>query len=314
MKMTVIESNKANKGNLLLIGDLLVDKTWPVRASKLSPEGPIPVAQLSTSEAIETPGGAGLAASFGVKNFNDINLYFYTATSSDRMRWLNRKGINADGTLIEPHKVIYKTRFIDESSRYHMLRVDNDDLAGTSRLNRDKFAYDFRKYIRSGLNGVVLLDYCKGIFSDDIYLRVLIDESRERNIPVYVDSRSKDLHKFAGVDFLKLNAKEYKIACQTFNCNSQFQLIQKLKIKTLLITKGEEGAELWGNQEFDGYTYRAPLDPHPGAPDVTGCGDAFDVSFCYYKMVERLSSREAFEKAIEMATTYAHMPIEERLC
>ena len=310
--MTVIEYTQAKKGNLLIIGDLLIDKTWFVEASKLSPEAPVPVVQLTSSGAIEDPGGAGLAASFGTKIFTDLNIDFYTATTKEKIIWLNKKGIKTKGTLIDSDKVIYKTRFIDKNSRYHLIRVDNDNIAKESRLNRDEFTYELRKYIRKGLNGIVLLDYKKGIFNDKLLLSYIIEESKRHNIPTYVDSRSNDLNKFNGIDYLKLNKNEFADACFNLNCLNEKQLIEKLNIKELLITKGEDGADL--HNLHDVFSYKATLDEFPGAPDVTGCGDAFDISFCYYKMVKRLSSHEAFKYAVDTATEYAHMPIEERLC
>lgn len=310
--MTVIESNQVKKGNLLLIGDLLIDKTWHVRATKLSPEGPVPVVQLSSECAIETPGGAGLAASFGVKNFPHIDLAFYTATTIEKHKWLDEKGIFTISTKIEPSKVIYKTRYIDEESRYHLLRVDNDEIAGKSMLDRKQFFTDLESLISLGLNGIALLDYRKGIFDDERLIKQLICIARENNIPVYVDSRAGCLKKFSSSNYLKLNHKEFTQACENIGCLNTKELIESLYLDSLIITKGEEGAEI--HIKDQAYSYRTPLDPYPGAPDVTGCGDAFDISFCYYRFIEGLEPVQAMQKAVEMATNYAHMPIEERLC
>lgn len=312
--MTVTESNQAKKGNLLLIGDLMIDQTWPVRATKLSPEAPVPVAQITRPLAIERPGGAGLAASFGTKNFHDMNLYFYTATADERMKWLHDKNIKANGTMIELSQVITKTRFIEETSKYHLLRIDNDDIAGKSGLDLNSFMCDFNDYIELGLDGIVLLDYQKGIFDNEGLLFHLIKVAEEQKIPVYVDSRAGNLTKFTGATYLKLNKKEFKEACINLGCRYPLELISVLELEALLITKGEEGAELWRKNDSQGYSYQASLGPHPGAPDVTGCGDAFDISFCYYRFIEGFCPQEAIGKAVDMATDYAHMPIEERLC
>lgn len=309
--MTVIESNQAKRGNLLLIGDLLIDQTWSVRATKLSPEGPVPVAQLSQENVIETPGGAGLAASFSANNFNDINLYFYTATSHHYAKWLTKKGIKTYYEVIDPSKVINKIRYIDEPSRYHLLRVDNDEIAGKSGLDLNLFKKNLN-LILNQLDAIILLDYRKGIFDDENLVDYIIITARENNIPVYIDSRAGNLKKFKGCTYLKLNDKEFSSACKNMDCKNAKELIKALELKSLLITKGENGAELYTKENT--YYYKAPLNPYPGAPDVTGCGDAFDISFCYYSFIDKLTPPKALAKAVEMATNYAHMPIEERLC
>jgi D-beta-D-heptose 7-phosphate kinase/D-beta-D-heptose 1-phosphate adenosyltransferase len=300
--------------NLLLIGDFLIDETWFVKASKLSPEGPVPVAYTTDIVPIKNPGGAGLAASFAKKNIEDANVIFFTATSNETAEWLKSFNIDIRYSLLEEKNVIKKIRYIDKTSKYHLLRIDTDLVAGEQKIDYRIFSLNFYKIREKGLSGIVLLDYRKGIFRNKRLVNKIITIAKENKIPVYVDSRDENIYKFKGANWIKLNLKEYNNALKVLNCDCPKEIIELMELDGLIITKGEEGAELYMKDTNLYYDYKAPINYCSGSPDVTGCGDVFDIMFAYNKFAKKETITDSLIKAVNKATLYAHQPIENRLC
>ena len=318
--MTVIESIQVKqesppKGRMLLIGDLIIDRTWHVDVHKISPEAPVPVASLNHKSPIETPGAGGLGATFATKYFPDMETIFLTATTRERAGWLHSKGIKN----VIPHfttENIIKTRYIDKESRYHLLRVDNDEVIDPPEMcneHGENFLKKIREITEKKIDVICMLDYRKGLFNDINITQQVIEIAKELNIPSFVDSRATNLDKFNGIDYLKLNKREFFDAQKTFNSSSYFDLLKKVGARNLLKTLAEEGAKLY-NIETQQITAYKDYTKYAGAVDVTGCGDAFDISFCYYCFIEGKTPQDALRLAVNKATYYAHQSIEERLC
>ena len=157
------------------------------------------------------------------------------------------------------------------------------------------------------------MDYQKGMFNQEIFVVDLIRFLKKKEIPIYVDTRAEDLTRFAGANIIKLNEEEYKLACLRFGVSTPQVLANTLDIDNIIITKGEHGASLYSRGEYN--IDRIPIhEKLSSAPDVTGCGDAFDASFCYYYYVEKKCASIALSNAVNKATKFAYQPIEERLC
>jgi D-beta-D-heptose 7-phosphate kinase/D-beta-D-heptose 1-phosphate adenosyltransferase len=305
--MTVIGSHKV-LGQLLIIGDTIVDETWYVDVKKLSPEAPVPVASLTSIEPLRSPGGASLAASYAQKN----KYPFTYLTSVDEVtgKWLESLGINLCCLPAENH--ISKTRYIDKASNYHLLRVDNDDVVSNKPATKEELAV-LLSCMPEDTKGIVLLDYRKGLLLDKEACQFLLTYAKSFNIPIYVDTKG-NVNNFQGYDFIKLNAKEYVIACTNLDVDSPFLLGEKLNIKNLIITKGKKGSELYDITKKINYNYIPSLRKYHGTPDVTGCGDVFDINFCYYHFIEGRLPTESILLSVENATRFAYEPIGERLC
>jgi len=294
---------------ILIIGDLIIDETWYVNANKLSPEAPIPVAFLTSQLPHLSPGGAGLAASYAKKN--NIDSVFYTAAHADNFVWLAAKGINIHNA--QRINNVTKTRYVDVNSNYHLLRVDNDHTVSFPTIDISKFSKKIYKILSDDIGGIAILDYNKGMFADTDICQFIIETAYQYNIPTYVDTRSNPT-KFAGCNFLKLNAKEYDVACTDLGIDSPYALCSVLDISKLLITKGKEGATIYFPDTEIETDCGIDLTGYTGAPDVTGCGDVFDINFCYYCFIEGLIPTKALKLSTKKATEYAYMQIGDRLC
>lgn len=321
--MTASEYTQADqRENILLIGDLLIDRTFYVDVTKLSPEAPVPVAML-TGNPVDTPGGAGLAAAFSA--VHKIPIIFGTYTSVETASWMSNlynipiiyPCIHSDNTNA------IKTRYIDNERHYHLLRVDSDLTVTTpfqSEADEEEWFRQIEQEIQSENIGIVaLLDYRKGLFNKSRSQR-LIDIAHKFNIPVYVDTRCNKLLKFKDADILKLNKDEFTNGCAAFGLEdtslrgaSPYEMAQTLNLEHLIITLGPAGASVFTPTQSYVMPFNMAAPKHEGSPDVTGCGDVFDVTFCYHWGIRRVGIQNALIAAVETATRFAYQPIGERL-
>lgn len=268
-----------------------------------------------SGQQVESPGGVGLAAAYAAKCNIPINLITYT--NEARINWLNTAyGIKDITPFLGDYGKTnaVKIRYIDIDSKYHMLRVDNDSLivkpfkTEESKLVwRDKIEDTI---INNNIVGVVILDYNKGLIEEDTYRYVSLLAAKY-TIPIYVDSRKPDVSIFKEASLIKLNRKEYQNACKLYNVDSIESLCDELKTKILIVTLGAEGARLYDS--LSKMTLEKKPDLIPGCPDVTGCGDVFDILFCNSYLLDGNSLENSLEHAVNNASVYAHEPIDRRL-
>jgi len=175
---------------ILLIGDSCIDRYYYGSCKRMSPEAPVPVFKVLTTE---DKGGMAL----NVK--------------------LNLEGLGAKVDLFTHDKEIVKARHIDNKSRQHLLRVDWGEEKKTRPLNEeevDKINFDL-------YDGIIISDYDKGFLNNSIIKKIL---SRANKKPVFVDSKKKDLSCYENC-ILKINQQEYETA---FVFPSNFELIVTL--------------------------------------------------------------------------------------
>lgn len=212
------------KFKVLLIGDSCVDEYFIGTCDRLSPEAPVPVIKIV--ENYTAPGMAG--------NVKD-----------------NLENLGVDVDFVTTDAVITKSRYIDQRSRQHLLRVDKEP-----KIPRwdQKTPQSLEKY-----DCVVVSDYNKGFLEyEDIELLIKNFEG-----PVFIDTKKTDLAKFNGA-FVKINELENRLKISS-NSN-------------LIVTLGSRGA-MYGNKIF-------PTNPAE-VVDVCGCGDTFLAALSYQYLLTK---------------------------
>jgi bifunctional ADP-heptose synthase (sugar kinase/adenylyltransferase) len=143
----------------------------------------------------------------------------------------------------------------------------------------------------------------------------LVEYSKEKTIPLYVDAR-RNHTDYIGATVFKLNKKELNTLMLENNLHTKAEVCEFLNTELLIETKGGAGAEYYLRDResyfMPEFNYRSSLQK-PEMPDVTGCGDVFDISFVKYFYHDKMNLVEAFTKTVDDATRYAYMPVGERL-
>jgi D-beta-D-heptose 7-phosphate kinase / D-beta-D-heptose 1-phosphate adenosyltransferase len=256
-----------DSSHVLIIGDVMLDRYWHGSSHRVSPEAPVPIVNVSQEE--ERPGGAGNVAlnisALGGK-VSLIGVVGNDAASLLLKQRLDAAGIFADFQVSESKPTITKLRVM--SRHQQLLRMDFEEVFGVE----DSDSFDSRiTPVLPHADILVLSDYAKGTLQD---CQALIKRAKAAGIPVLVDPKGGDFARYQGASLLTPNIAEFEAVVG--RCESEqdvvrkgLQLISKLNIDALLVTRGEMGMTL--------------LRPHQAAIhlpararevyDVTGAGD-----------------------------------------
>ena len=232
---------------VLVIGDGCKDVFQYGKCERLNPEAPVPI-----FKPIKATNNGGMA----------VNVYNNLVSLGVDCNILTESGIT-------------KTRYVDEVSNQMLLRVDENDEIENITLN-DLAAIGFNEY-----DAIVISDYDKGFLSEEDIIYIC------NNHPlVFMDTKKKIGNWAYGVEFIKLNKKE-------FDANAE-NLLKEYNGE-LVITLGKEGAMHWLNK----YPIES-TDEHP-VRDLTGAGDTF-MAGLVAKYLENKDIGEAIEFANKCAS------------
>lgn len=243
-------TQQPNSLNVLLIGDSCQDEYIYGTVDRISPESPVPVLQQTRKET-----KPGMAANVKV----------------------NLEALGCEVDFITNDGPITKTRYIDERSGYHLLRVDQEDpvVPWSGRMPFDIESYDC----------IVVSDYGKG-FLDYDHISTLRENFTG---PIFLDTKKPDLACFHGI-FVKINQLEYS---------------RRISINDgMIITLGSQGA-MWKTGRDPKHETYYPA-PKVEVFDVCGAGDTF-LAAVAYKYVQNQDIESAIKFAIRAsALTVMH--------
>jgi D-beta-D-heptose 7-phosphate kinase/D-beta-D-heptose 1-phosphate adenosyltransferase len=155
-----------------------------------------------------------------------------------------------------------------------MVRVDREERSQISRGTERRIISSIKDLITDA-DAVILSDYGKGLLTDEV-LRTTIASAKKQSIPVLVDPKGSDYHKYKGVTVITPNKKEAQIASKIDIVDSKsltkagLELLKMVQSKYVLITKGRDGMALFS--KGSGKMLNIPAIPRE-VFDITGAGD-----------------------------------------
>jgi len=204
---------------ILLIGDSCTDEYVYGTCRRLNPEAPVPT------------------------------LKFKRRETTKGMAWNVRENLMSFGMevfILTNKESITKTRYIDEKSNQHILRVDEEGLCDPMDYELPEDEYD----------ALVISDYDKGFLTEEKIFELV----EWFDGPVFIDSKKPKLPKKSC--YVKINEDEYN-------------KLDKPS-KNLIVTKGGKGAEYRGKL-YSGEQVKVF--------DAVGAGDTFLSSLVYFYLV-----------------------------
>lgn len=211
---------------VLLIGDSCIDEYILGTVDRLSPEAPVPIIRVTGKTAV--PGMAE-------------NVY------------LNLVALGITTDFVTNKEQIIKSRFIDQRSGQHLLRVDEEPKVSLwdGVTPHPISSYDL----------IVISDYNKGFLSYEHIEHVVSNAS----CPVFIDTKKTDLSRFTKA-YVKINELEYNSSASS--------------PENLIVTLGSQGA-LLKTTTVEMFFPTTPVD----VVDVCGCGDTFLAAVSYKFLV-----------------------------
>ncbi len=172
-------------------------------------------------------------------------------------------GIDVEFITNDPNLLI-KRRFVDTKSNQLLLRED---------IGNKVSPIEFHK--TSGYDAVVISDYCKGLLTTEV-VRYICNSF---DVPIFIDSKNPNLEIFEN-SIIKINSDEEK------------KIVSRPNNSQLIVTMGKSGAK-WNDKIYEA--------PQVDVFDVTGAGDVFLASLCYFYLTTQ-SLDTAISKAVYLAT------------
>ncbi len=253
--------------DILVVGDVMLDEYWFGPTSRISPEAPVPVVQVTGSDT-RAGGAANVAvnlASLGVRT--TLSGVVGRDTRADTLAALMRKqGVTVDFVEAATAPTITKLRILSRNQQ--LIRLDTEDAYGPAD------AAPLAGVVERRLPDAavcVLSDYGKGSLGQ---VASLIGQCRARGVPVLVDPKGTDFSRYRGASVLTPNLAEFEAVTGPTRglddiARQGLALRASLGIDTLVVTLGERGMAVIA---ADGEPAVLPARARQ-VFDVTGAGD-----------------------------------------
>jgi D-beta-D-heptose 7-phosphate kinase/D-beta-D-heptose 1-phosphate adenosyltransferase len=291
------------QASVLVVGDVMLDRYWSGDTARISPEAPIPVVKIGSTE--DRVGGAGNVA---------LNL----ASLGVKTRLLGMVGKDESARILESKLEVAEvkssllavggptiTKLRVMSRHQQMLRLDFEESfeEENSRLALNEA---FIELIGGESFGAIIFsDYAKGTLSG---VQELIALAKQKGIPCLVDPKGSDFSKYKGASLITPNRSEFEAVAGV--CKNEEALllgasdvIEDCELEALLVTRSEEGMTL-----FKKAAQGAVSDHFPASAsdvfDVTGAGDT--VIAC---LAASLAAGKSHEEAVTIANTAAGLVV-----
>jgi len=230
---------------ILVIGDVMLDRYLWGDATRISPEAPVPVVDI-TRESVTAGGAANVALNLASLGAHATVAGYFGADVAGRtlVSTLAEKKID---TLSTPGsaQTIVKTRVLVQ--RQQLCRLDRESPPSAYTVTADQAEKLLRTAIASH-DAVIFSDYAKGILSDDLVARITT-LARAAGKLIALDPKPKHALAFHGLDLITPNQREaLELAGLHPAPGTPFpaadvcaRLHEKFATKHLVITLGEDG-------------------------------------------------------------------------
>jgi len=268
--------NGFSRVKLLVVGDIMMDRSISGRVSRISPEAPVPVVVVE-KEDFNLGGAANVAnniRSLGGK----VSLCGVMGGDENGQKILQKlvdKGIQTQGIFLEQgRQTTVKTRIIAHHPHHQQLvRVDRettDHLQATTFRNLSKFVTEKIEEF----DGVIISDYGKGLLTKRLILTVIRRAKQAKKL-IMVDPKLKNFFSYKGATVITPNTQEASEASRIPIIGESSvermgkKLLKRLKCNALVITQGEKGMTIFEPHQEP---YAVPTVARE-VYDVTGAGD-----------------------------------------
>ncbi|MHC4223171.1 MAG: bifunctional heptose 7-phosphate kinase/heptose 1-phosphate adenyltransferase, partial [Planctomycetota bacterium] len=262
---------------VLVVGDLILDRYVAGSVDRISPEAPIQV--LKHSEDREAPGGmAGVArnlARLGAK-VRVVGLIGEDAAGAALHRALREAGIGSQGLVTEPGRpTTVKTRFVATSqhARQQILRVDREWAAPPGLEAAQALAQAVHDALPE-VEMLVLSDYAKGMLSGSLCADI-IDAAKTAGVKVVVDPKGTDFDRYRGATAITPNRAEAGaatgrvIAEYEDAAEAAQEILDAFELEVVYITLDRDGIFVLDREAGGTAIHTEPREVY----DVTGAGD-----------------------------------------
>jgi len=258
--------SKFSRKNILVVGDVILDKYISGTVSRISPEAPVPV--VLENESFYTPGGAANVAQniygLGAK-VTLIGRIGDDPEGQVLMRQFKEEGLNTHGIFVDKKiPTICKTRVIAQHQQ--IVRIDREKIGVTGSKEVIRKIYNFTEKNIAAFDAVIISDYGKGLITPEL-VDFVRTKTLAKNKIIIIDPKVEHFSYYRNVTAITPNLRETENAIRNIKITSKSaeklkihndkllkdkdidlagsELLRYLKLDVLLITLGERGMRLF---------------------------------------------------------------------
>jgi rfaE bifunctional protein kinase chain/domain len=264
--MTLPTLAQLQRTQLLIVGDVMLDRYWYGAVDRISPEAPVPVVRVTREE--ERLGGSANVAFNVVTLGAQASLVSVLGDDDNGVRLsrlVEKSGIQAHFGRDAQLQTTVKLRIIGRQQQ--LLRADFENQPQSEVLASQTQLF---QQLLGSHHAVLFSDYGKGGLT---HVAEMVASARLSGLPVLIDPKGSDYSRYAGATVITPNRAELQQVIGHWRDENHLlemaqQLREQLRLDALLLTRSEEGMSLF---DADGAMH-VPAQARE-VFDVTGAGD-----------------------------------------
>ncbi len=267
---------------ILVVGDIIMDEFIWGRVSRISPEAPVPVVNV-TRQTTLLGGAANVIHNMASLGAAPILCGVIGADrrGEEIVEKVRALGLDTGGIVMEPDRpTSIKTRVVAHGQQ--VVRFDRESRREILPGSTEKLLQFIEEKLPS-IDAVVVSDYGKGVISTPLMkgLRDRVRAVSERSIVTAVDPKTGNFEYYRGVDVITPNHHEagafcgFEITDRESLVRAGHRMLERLECRSVLITQGKRGVTLFEN---GGDITHIPTFAKK-VFDVTGAGDTVIATF-----------------------------------
>jgi D-beta-D-heptose 7-phosphate kinase/D-beta-D-heptose 1-phosphate adenosyltransferase len=259
---------------VLVVGDVMLDEFVWGRVSRISPEAPVPVVEV-TGRSAHLGGAGNVAANVRALGGDAV---LAGVVGGDEAGARVRAELAARGVhdrLLDAgsaRRTTLKTRIVAHGQQ--VVRADQEDADELPRELEARLADQAARELR-GASALVVSDYQKGVVTERL-LRRLLRAARAARVPVLVDPKPRHFRRYRGVTVVTPNQPEAEqVTGLRLDSDARLaaagrRMLALLGCRAVLLTRGEHGISLFERGKAPQHVPAVAREVF----DVTGAGDS----------------------------------------
>ncbi|TEW52085.1 bifunctional D-glycero-beta-D-manno-heptose-7-phosphate kinase/D-glycero-beta-D-manno-heptose 1-phosphate adenylyltransferase HldE [Psychromonas algicola] len=291
MKITLPEYEQAN---VLVVGDVMLDRYWHGPVTRISPEAPVPV--VNVKEIEERPGGAAnVALNIAALGANSSLVGLVGNDEAAQAITDSLHSVNVDTNFVTVPNAPTITKLRVLSRHQQLIRLDFEE--SFFDVDSDGLLANMKTALKKA-NVVILSDYNKGSLAD---VQTMIQLAKKHGAKVLVDPKGTEFEKYRGATLLTPNLSEFEAVVGHCKSDQELfergaQLVKDLELEALLVTRSENGMTLIRE---NAEPFHLPTQAQE-VFDVTGAGDTVIAI-----LASSIAAGSSFEDACALANVGA---------
>ena len=267
-----------DKVRILVVGDVIVDQFIWGSVNRISPEAPVPVVNVNQEEFLLGGSANVLKNIYSMGGQGALCGVIGSDSMGDKLEDLVKElSSPLDGLIRGARPTTVKTRVVAQGQQ--VVRFDREESGVPGKDTLEALTGYLEKHLRD-FDAVVISDYSKGVVNESFMIRLhrlrrAIIAEEGRSLPLIVDPKPENIHRFVGATVITPNNLEAS-RMSGMEINNEQQLVaasryirDEIDCEAVLITRGESGmALLQGDDKLVTIPTMAKE-----VYDVTGAGD-----------------------------------------